>query len=305
MRKILITGGNGFVGSHVYDKLSDWEDCFVHAPTRAELNILHAGLLEQYIQELSIDCIVHLAATCGGIGINKDQPGRFFYENMQMGINVVEAARKTNCKLVNLGTVCSYPKHTPVPFKEVDLWNGYPEETNAPYGIAKKATMEMTIAYARQYGLQAVNLMPTNMAGPGDNFDYYSSHVIPALIRKFEEVKDDQPIVVWGTGSASREFLDVRDCARAVLAAVQKDCGPEPMNVGSGIEITIRELVELIKNIGGYSNQVKWDAQLPDGQPRRCLDSSKAREALNWSPVYDLRETIADTIEWYREEVAK
>jgi nucleoside-diphosphate-sugar epimerase len=265
--------------------------------------------------EHKVDAIVHLAATCGGIGINKDNPGRFIYENLQMGVNILEAARLAGVKkVINLGSVCAYPKHTSVPFSENDLWKGYPEETNAPYGIAKKTIIEMGIAYSRQYGMNVVNLLPANMYGEHDNFDEYSSHVIPAIIKKFEcpldycsgpESLDDESyrsITLWGTGQASREFLYAGDLARAISVAIAKDVGPEPINIGTGQEITITDLAEMIKRIGGYDAKIMWDTSQPDGQPRRSLSTSRAEERLRWEARMSLEEGIRKTINWYRNE---
>jgi GDP-L-fucose synthase len=316
--KVLITGANGFVGKHVVKELEGKHELLT--PSRQELDLLRLGDLQEnggseYINRHKPDAIVHLAATCGGIGINKDNPGKFIYENLQMGINVLEAARIAGVsKVVNLGTVCAYPKHTPVPFKEEDIHNGYPEETNAPYGIAKKTIMEMGDAYSRQYGMSVTNLVPVNMAGEWDNFDEYSSHVIPALIKKFESPTVDLAaeglggphhnlnprVTLWGTGSASREFLFAGDCARAIGIALVKDTGPAPINLGTGQEITIKELAEMIKRVGGYDAEIVWDDSKPDGQPRRCLDVTRAKNRLKWEATTSLEENLRRTIDWYR-----
>ena len=331
--RVLITGSKGFVGQHVVKELTGEHELFT--PSSRELNLLsptvcsgvNGGDLQYgypitnaplawrtegvealwfYLRSHQIDAIVHLAATCGGIGINKDNPGRFIYENLQMGINVLEAARLAGVKkVVNLGTVCAYPKHTPVPFKEEDIWNGYPEETNAPYGIAKKTIMEMGIAYSSQYGMDITNLVPVNMAGEWDNFDEYSSHVIPALIKKFEnpvQEIDGLFVGLWGTGSASREFLNAKDCARAIGVALVKNTGPEPINLGTGEEITIKDLAEMIKRVGDYKAEIVWDSTKPDGQPRRCLDVTRAKNVLRWEARFSLEETLRRTIKWYRNE---
>jgi GDP-L-fucose synthase len=340
--KVLITGANGFVGKHVVRELQN--DYELLTPSSRELNLvnpvacsgvggvpIHYGYpippgyperawtvqgidaLVAYLLRHEIDAIVHLAAVCGGIGINKDNPGKFLYENLQMGANVLEAARQVRVKkVVNLGTVCAYPKFTPVPFQEEDIWNGYPEETNAPYGIAKKTVMEMGRAYHAQYGMDVTNLVPVNMCGEWDKIDLYSSHVIPALIRKFEDAQpaihpfnafDDEPrVVLWGTGSASREFLYAGDCARAIAIALEKRTGPDPINLGTGHEITIRDLAILIKHLGDYDAEIVWDETKPDGQPRRCLDVSRAEKVLRWKATTSLEQMLCKTIDWYREQ---
>lgn len=305
---VLVTGGGGFVGKHVTSLLQKGEE-YVLTPSRRELDLIDNGAefeyqpvdrIRRYLEINNVDAIVHLAATCGGIGINKDNPGRFIYENLQMGINVLEAARLSNVrKVVNLGTVCAYPKFAEVPFREETIWNGYPEETNAPYGIAKKTIMEMGKAYHQQYGLDVTNLVPVNMAGEHDNFDLYSSHVIPALIRKFEEA--DGTVILWGTGSASREFLNAKDCARAIEASLKRNTGPDPINLGTGQEITICELAKLIKRVGGYDADITWDESKPDGQPRRCLDVTRAKNVLRWEAQISVEQTVKEAIAWYRE----
>jgi GDP-L-fucose synthase len=325
--KVLVTGGNGFVGKHVVAALNAAGHEVV-APTSKEWNWLVCGdmlsadvlpsVLDTHITQLRrgrFDAVIHLATICGGIGINKDNPGKFMYENLQMGLNVVEACRLAHIKkLVNLSTVCSYPKHTPVPFKESDIWNGYPEETNAPYGIAKKAIVELGIAYARQYGLNVTNLVPVNMAGEFDHFDLYSSHVIPAIIKKFESPLVDTTgqfgisphnypkkyVELWGSGRASREFLYAGDCAKAIVSSLDKNTGPDPINLGTGREITIQDLATLIKKIGGYDADIVWVLSKPDGQPRRSLDTSRAKQVLGWEATTPIEETVRRTIEWYR-----
>lgn len=299
MDKILVTGGNGFLGKNLKE-YCDSISLDVLTPSRLELNLLSSENIINYIRKNNVRKIVHLAALCGGIGINKDNPGRFLYENLLIGLNIAESARVCEIsKIVNLGTVCSYPKFTKVPFSQSDFWNGYPEETNAPYGIAKKTVMELLKAYHFQYGMNVTNLVPVNLAGKYDNFNQYSSHVFPAIIRKFEESRDK--IVLWGTGEASREFLDAADCSEAIIKSLNIDTGPDPINLGSGVEITIKELAEKIKNVGKYNANITWDSSKPDGQPRRCLDTSRAKKILNWESKIKLEDTIINTIKWYKD----
>lgn len=251
------------------------------------------------------DVVIHLAARVGGIGANRQNPGLYFYANMAMGLNVIEAARRQGVrKVVQVGTICAYPKYTPIPFKEDELWNGYPEETNAPYGIAKKALLTMCQAYRQQYGLNAIYLLPVNLYGPGDNFDPQSSHVIPALIRKFVEAQSagTDHIVAWGTGGASREFLYVEDAAQAIALATLRYNDPDPVNIGAGREMTIRDLTALIARLCDFTGRIVWDASQPDGQPRRCLDTSRAREKFGFVAETSLEEGLKKTIEWYRQQ---
>lgn len=293
---VLVTGAGGFVGQNLleYGGLSD-----IRCPKRDELNLLDEQQVSNWFELERPKTVIHLAATCGGIGVNKENPGRFIYENLQMGIHVLEACRRTGVqKVVLLGTVCSYPKHAPVPFLESYLWNGYPEETNAPYGIAKKTIMEMAKSYHKQYGLNVTNLIPVNMAGRYDHFDERISHVLPAIVQKFERGGD---VVFWGTGNASREFLDAKDCAAAIVRSIAVDTGPEPINLGSGLEIKISELVELVKKLGNYECDYSWDPTKPDGQPRRCVDSRRALDVLGWQAKVSLETTILKTIQWYKE----
>ena len=250
--------------------------------------------------------IIHLAATVGGIGANKENPGLFMYDNLCMGMNLIESCRKYGKlkKFIMVGTVCAYPKFTPVPFKEEDIWNGYPEETNAPYGIAKKALMELLIAYKKQYGFESTNLIPVNMYGPHDNFDPSISHVIPALILKIASAmkSGERQVELWGTGQASREFLFVEDCAEAIALSINKETGPEPINVGTGSEIKICDLVTEIAEQMGYEGQIVYDNSKPDGQPRRCLDTSKAKEKLDFEAKTGLQDGLKETIEWFIKE---
>lgn len=293
----LVTGAYGFVGRNLMDYGN--LDKIVVTPTRSEMDLLNVDSVRKWFMYIRPRTVIHLAATCGGIGANKDNPGKYIYENLQMGINLLEACREHDVqKVILLGTVCSYPKHTPIPFTEDQLWNGYPEETNAPYGIAKKAIMEMAKSYHRQYGMNVTNLIPVNMAGRYDHFDPYSSHVLPAIVQKFEQGGD---VVFWGTGKASREFLDAADCAAAIKAAMYTTTDAEPINLGTGKEITIAELIPIVQRLGGYNSNYRWDDTKPDGQPRRCVDSSRAKAVLGWQAKIPLETTILKTIQWYRE----
>ena len=299
--RIVITGGAGFLGQHLQAAFRAAGAGMILVPTIEEYDLTRAGVVERMYATMRPTVVVHLAAQVGGIGANRDNPGRFFYSNMAMGLHMIEQAKVSGVKkFVQLGTVCAYPKFTPVPFKETDLWNGYPEETNAPYGIAKKALLVMLQGYRSQYGLSGVYLLPVNLYGPGDNFNPNSSHVIPALIRKFVLAKRDgqKEVTVWGTGSASREFLYVEDCARGIVLATQQYDSPEPVNLGSGSEITIRDLVAKIGSIVGFEGKIVYDPTKPDGQPRRCLDTSRAEDAFGFKARVGLDEGLHKTIEW-------
>src|SRR6266566_2015137 len=269
--RIAITGGGGFLGSFVLEELARRGYANVVSVRRRDYDLTHEPDVERFYDNLKPQIILHLAAEVGGIGANRDNPGRYFFANMTMGLHLIEGARKFRVKkFVQVGTICAYPKFTPVPFKEEDLWNGYPEETNAPYGVAKKALLVMCESYRQQYGLNGVYLLPVNLYGPRDNFDLHSSHVIPALIRKCVEARDrgDDHITAWGTGSASREFLYVEDCAEGLVAAMERYDKPEPMNLGSGREITIKHLTELVAKLSDFRGRIVWDTSKPDGQPR-------------------------------------
>ncbi len=303
-QRILVTGGAGFLGRFVCEQLraAGVSDDNILVPHRKDYDLTSEAAVVRLYAELQPTVVIHLAAEVGGIGANRDNPGRFFYANMAMGLHLIEHARRSNiAKFVQVGTVCSYPKHTPVPFKEDDLWDGYPEETNAPYGVAKKALLVMLQSYRAQYGLNGIYLLPANLYGPGDNFDVASSHVIPALIRRFSEAKRNNlpSVTVWGTGKASREFLYVEDCARAIVAATQRYNEPEPVNIGTGREITIADLVEKIKATTGFTGTIEWDTTKPDGQPRRVLDTSLAQSAFGFEALVDLEEGLRRTVEWY------
>jgi GDP-L-fucose synthase len=307
-KRVLVTGGAGFLGAPVCRLLSERGAREVVVPRRVEHDLTDARAVATLFERSPPDVVLHLAAEVGGIGANRDNPGRFFYANMAMGLNLVEQARRSGVqKFVQVGTVCSYPKFTPVPFSEASLWDGYPEETNAPYGIAKKALLVMLGAYREQYDFPGIFLMPTNLYGPRDNFDPRSSHVIPALIRKCEEARllGEQSISCWGTGSASREFLYVDDCAEAIVAATERYDSPEPVNIGVGKEITIRDLVELIAQATDFNGEIRWDTSKPDGQPRRVLDTTRAREEIGFQALTSFADGMRATVEWFREHAPR
>ena len=301
-RRVLVTGGAGFVGREVCARLRTAGTAEIIVPRSVTCDLRDREAVRRLFREKRPEVVIHLAAVVGGIGANRLYPGRFFFDNAIMGIQLMEEARLAGvAKWVGVGTICSYPKHTPVPFREEDLWNGYPEETNAPYGLAKKMLLVQAQAYRQQYGFNAVTLLPVNLYGPGDNFDPESSHVIPALIRKTVEARDAgrDHLDVWGTGSASREFLFVRDAAAAIVLAAEKYDDPEPLNVGAGQEVTIRALAETVCDLCGFKGTLRWDATKPDGQPRRCLDTSKAQEKIGFQATTPLREGLIETIAWY------
>ena len=302
-QRVLVTGGAGFLGTYVCDLLRQ-EDAEPIVPRKADHDLTDQLAVRQLLAAESPDIVLHLAAEVGGIGANRANPGRYFFANAAMGIHVIEESRRAGVeKLVQVGTVCAYPKHTPVPFHEDDLWNGYPEETNAPYGVAKKSLLVMLQAYRQQYDFNGIFVLPVNLYGPGDNFDLESSHVIPALIRKFVTAAESGAVEVdvWGTGSASREFLYVEDAARAIILATKSYDGPEPVNIGTHSEITVRELVQLIAKLTEYSGQIRWDTTKPDGQPRRMLDTTRAREYFGFEAEVGLEEGLRRTITWWRE----
>ncbi|HVS70405.1 MAG TPA: GDP-L-fucose synthase [Phycisphaerae bacterium] len=302
--KYLLTGGAGFLGSFVTEKLRQRGISDIVIPRSRDYDLTHEAAAEKLYRDHKPDVVIHLAAQVGGIGANRDNPGRYFFANMAMGLHLIEQARIHKIhKFVQVGTICAYPKFTPVPFKEDDLWNGFPEETNAPYGIAKKALLTMCQAYRQQYGLNAIYLLPVNLYGPRDNFDLHTSHVIPALIRKCVEAKrrNADHIEAWGTGSASREFLYVEDAAEGIVLATEKYNDPDPVNLGAGREITIKNLTELVATLTGFHGKIVWDPSKPDGQPRRCLDTTRARERFGFVATTSLEEGLKKTIAWYEE----
>jgi GDP-L-fucose synthase len=301
-RRILVTGGAGFLGRRVCERLRASGATEIFVSRSAEYDLRTRDGVDRVLADSKPEIVIHLAAVVGGIGANRENPGRFFYENAIMGIQLMEQARLAGvAKMVTLGTVCSYPKFTPVPFREDDLWNGYPEETNAPYGLAKKMLLVQGQAYREQYGFDAIYLMPVNLYGPGDNFDPGSSHVIPALIKKCVDAREAgaDHIEVWGTGSGSREFLYVDDAAEGIVLATELYEGGDPVNLGVGREITIRELVELIVKLTGFTGEIRWDRTKPDGQPRRALDTTRARERFGFEAQTSFEEGLRRTIEWY------
>jgi GDP-L-fucose synthase len=303
-KKILITGGAGFFGSQVVSQLLENGACQenILLPRSRETDLRQWENCVRVVKNR--DIVIHLAAKVGGIGYNQAYPANLFYDNAIMGIQMIEAARQENVeKCVVVGTICAYPKFTPVPFKEENLWNGYPEETNAPYGLAKKMLLVQSQAYRQQYGFNSIYLLPVNLYGPGDNFNPESSHVIPALIKKFTDAKrnGDPFIEVWGTGAASREFLYVEDAARGLILAAERYDQPDPVNLGSGREITIRDLVDLISELTDYRGGIHWDTKKPDGQPRRCLDVSRAKKEFGFEATMPFREGLKRTIEWYHD----
>ena len=307
-KRICVTGGAGFLGRAVVKRLTNQGCEAVSVIRKKDYDLVRGGDVERLYTDVNPEVVIHLAAVVGGIGANAQNPGRFFYENMMMGAQLIEGARKHSVeKFVQIGTVCSYPKHTSVPFREDDIWSGYPEETNAPYGIAKKALLVQCQAYRDQYGLNAIYLMPANLYGPGDNFDPESSHVIPALIRKFIEAVDGgaPAVELWGSGEPTREFLYVDDAAEAIVVATERFNGREPVNLGSGMEISIRDLAHKIASAAGFTGRIIWDGTRPDGQPRRSLDTSRAAELFGFRTRTNFDQGLSQTIRWYRGTLAR
>jgi len=302
-KRILVTGGAGFLGKYVVKKLEGrgCKEIFVHKSK--DYNLVEMEEVKRLYKDAKPDIVIHLAARVGGIGANMRNPGSFFYDNLMMGVQMMEQGRLFGVeKFVAIGTICAYPKFTPVPFKEDDLWNGYPEETNAPYGLAKKMLLVQSQAYRQQYGFNSIYLLPVNLYGPGDNFDPEYSHVIPALIKKVFDAKDkrEEHITVWGTGKATREFLYVEDAAEGIVLATEKYNKPATVNLGAGFEISIKNLVELICELTGFDGEIMWDTSKPDGQPRRCLDTTRAKNEFGFEAKIDFREGLKKTIEWYK-----
>ncbi len=301
-KKVIVTGGAGFLGKYIVKKLKERGCSNIFVPKIEEYDLRNLGDIIKIYKLAKADIVIHLAAVVGGIGANRENPGSYFYDNLIMGIQLIEEARKSGIeKFVAIGTICAYPKFTPVPFKEEDLWNGYPEETNAPYGLAKKMLLVQSQAYRQQYGFNSIFLLPVNLYGAGDNFDPKSSHVIPALIKKFYEAKinNDPEVTVWGTGNATREFFYVEDCAEAIILATEKYDKSDPVNIGAGFEISIKDLANLIGEIIGFKGEIIWDTSKPDGQPRRCLDTSRAKKEFGFKAKTGFREGLEKTIEWY------
>lgn len=301
-KTVLITGGAGFLGSHLVEIIKTMNPKKIIVPRSKDYDLREKADCAKLVK--NVDVVIHLAANVGGIGYNQEFPGTLFYDNLMMGIHLMEEARKAKVKkFVGIGTICAYPKFTPVPFKEENLWNGYPEETNAPYGLAKKMLLVQSQAYRQQYKFNSIYLLPVNLYGPGDNFDPKSSHVIPALIKKFVDAKDkNKPTVeIWGTGKPTREFLYVEDAARAIILATENYNGDEPVNLGSSFEISIRELAQTIKKAVGYKGKVVFNTDKPDGQPRRKLDVSKAKKEFGFESQVNFAEGLKKTVEWYQE----
>jgi len=307
-RKVIVTGGAGFLGKFVVKKLKDRNCKEIFIPKIEEYDLRNLETIKKMYRDAEADVVIHLAAVVGGIGANRENPGSFFYDNLIMGIQLMEQARLIGIeKFVALGTICAYPKYTKVPFKEEDLWSGYPEETNAPYGLAKKMSLVQSQAYRQQYGFNSIFLLPVNLYGPSDNFNPKSSHVIPALIKKFYDAKinNQSEVIVWGTGKATREFLYVEDCAEAIVLATEKYDKPDPVNIGAGFEISIKDLAEKIRQIIGFKGKIVWDTTKPDGQPRRCLDTTKAYDEFGFKAKVSFDEGLKKAIDWYILNIAR
>ena len=307
-RRVVVTGGAGFLGGYVVEGLRKRGCKNILVPKIEDYDLVEKNDIVRMYDDMRPDIVIHLAAVVGGIGANREHPGEFFYKNLMMGVQLIEQGRLRNIeKFVAVGTICAYPKFTPVPFKEDDLWNGYPEETNAPYGLAKKMLLVQSQSYRAEYGFNSIFLLPVNLYGPGDNFDPSSSHVIPALIKKCVDAIETgvNYIECWGTGDVSREFICVCDAAEGILLATELYNGAEPVNIGAGFEITIKELVEQVVELTGFKGEIRWDSSRPDGQPRRCLDVSRAKELFGFEAKMDFDEGLKATIEWYRQTRSK
>ncbi|MHC4069692.1 MAG: GDP-L-fucose synthase family protein [Planctomycetota bacterium] len=303
-RTVVVTGGAGFLGGYVIEVLRKRGCKNICVPKIEDYDLVNLDDINRMYDDMNPDIVIHLAAVVGGIGANREHPGEFFYKNLMMGVQLIEQGRLRNIeKFVAIGTVCAYPKFTPVPFKEDDLWIGYPEETNAPYGLAKKMLLVQSQAYRTEYGFNSIFLLPVNLYGPGDNFDPASSHVIPALIKKCMDAIDKGRgyIDCWGTGKVSREFIYAADAAEGIVLATERYDGPEPVNIGTGFEITIKTLAEKIAALTGFKGQIRWDSTQPDGQPRRCLDTTRAKELFDFEAKTSFDRGLKATIEWYRE----
>jgi GDP-L-fucose synthase len=305
-KKVVVTGGAGFLGSHIVEALRKRGCSDIMVPRSAQYDLRHLENVQRLYADARPQLVIHAAGIVGGIGANRARPAEFFYDNLMMGVQMLHEAWRTRAdKFVSIGTVCAYPKFTPMPFQEGNLWNGYPEETNAPYGLAKKMLLVQGQAYREQYKFNSIYLLPVNLYGPGDNFDPQSSHVIPALIRKCIEAREQRAdhIVVWGTGQATREFLYVEDAAEGILLAAERYDGSEPVNVGSGMEISIRDLVHLIARLTRFEGEIVWDASKPDGQPRRCLDTSRAEQLFGFRARTRFEDGLRQAVEWYEQSL--